>query len=461
MKRFLVLLALLPLVALGQTVPNGTITQGQIWTPAQWNAAWGAKQDLTFQTAGEIAAGVTPCSLFYLPGNVLRYCADPTGVADSTSAIQNAINSLPLTGAVVFLPNGSYKIGALTMGNGSTSAVSTRMGMTLQGESKPLPIFQTGYPNTGSVVLKYTGTTGDVLTVLGPLSGWAMNNIVINGNGTSGNCLHITSASHSFNYSNILFNCKGGLLSDTIASNGTGANNVDAGDNNFIDLFIRNNFTNTPAGAYAVKLTSGGVGNSDYDHFFDLTIAFASPVATTYGLWLAASDNSRFYGVHMSGATAAVTTLYLDYSVNAGWPADSVIMDVDFGGAAGVIANNGVPSGATPNKVIAVSSTNGVTANPNLANLLWDVLPALAGTSGSIGGGSIANGACTTGTVAITGVTTGMTAAATPAGGTQPGAGFTWDAYVSAAGTATVRVCNATGASNTPTATTYNVRVLQ
>ena len=42
--------------------------------------------------------------------NVVTYGADPTGAADSTSAIQDAINAVPTTGGVVYLPAGTYKV---------------------------------------------------------------------------------------------------------------------------------------------------------------------------------------------------------------------------------------------------------------------------------------------------------------------------------------------------------------
>lgn len=48
MKKLLVLALLLaPLAALPQSAPNGPIVLNQIWTPAQWNAAWEAKVDVT------------------------------------------------------------------------------------------------------------------------------------------------------------------------------------------------------------------------------------------------------------------------------------------------------------------------------------------------------------------------------------------------------------------------------
>lgn len=44
------------------------------------------------------------------PLNVITFGADPTGSADSTTAIQNALNTAATTGQVVYLPAGRYKI---------------------------------------------------------------------------------------------------------------------------------------------------------------------------------------------------------------------------------------------------------------------------------------------------------------------------------------------------------------
>jgi hypothetical protein len=82
---------------------------------------------------------------------------------------------------------------------------------------------------------------------------------------------------------------------------------------------------------------------------------------------------------------------------------------------------------------------------------------ALAGTTGSIGGSALAAGSCATGTVTINGATTSMQANASPV--TFPGGSFNISAFVSGANTATVEVCAAI--TGTPTASAYNVRVLQ
>ena len=55
-------------------------------------------------SASETAASVIPTALQYIWGNVLRYGADPTGTADSTTAINNAL----LSNASVYIPSGTY-----------------------------------------------------------------------------------------------------------------------------------------------------------------------------------------------------------------------------------------------------------------------------------------------------------------------------------------------------------------
>jgi hypothetical protein len=63
------------------------------------------------RTAVEIAAGVVPTNYAYFPGNVLRYGADPTGVADSTSAFNKAATC----GYRVLAPKGTYLVTNITV----------------------------------------------------------------------------------------------------------------------------------------------------------------------------------------------------------------------------------------------------------------------------------------------------------------------------------------------------------
>jgi len=56
-------------------------------------------------------------------------------------------------------------------------------------------------------------------------------------------------------------------------------------------------------------------------------------------------------------------------------------------------------------------------------------------------------------------VATGMTATVSP--DADPGVGLTWQAFISAADTITVRYCNVTTGSITPAAAMLQVRVIQ
>ena len=122
-----------------------------------------------------------------------------------------------------------------------------------------------------------------------------------------------------------------------------------------------------------------------------------------------------------------------------------------------------------PNSTMPANSiggnANGATAitqaaSDNSTNIATDAfvksnLP-LAGSTGSIGGSALAAGACANGTVSVTGATTSMAVVATPT--TYPGDGMDWRTYVSSSGVVTVKVCAVI--AGTPTASTYNVRLI-
>jgi len=112
----------------------------------------------------------------------------------------------------------------------------------------------------------------------------------------------------------------------------------------------------------------------------------------------------------------------------------------------------GPTNGTTANHVVTFSGTSGQIQDGGVG------MP-LAGTTGSIGGSALSAGQCASGTVGIAGATTSMSVVVSPAGGVIPGPGFVWRGYVSAAGTVTAQVCAMV--AGTPSATTYNVRVIQ
>lgn len=81
---------------------------------------------------------------------------------------------------------------------------------------------------------------------------------------------------------------------------------------------------------------------------------------------------------------------------------------------------------------------------------------------GSVAGSTTAlaaNSCGDTATATVTGATTSMTASVSPSA--DPGAGLTWQAWVSAASTVSVRYCNVTAGSITPAAANLVIRVIQ
>ncbi|QNI33815.1 hypothetical protein H7849_07830 [Alloacidobacterium dinghuense] len=79
----------------------------------------------------------------------------------------------------------------------------------------------------------------------------------------------------------------------------------------------------------------------------------------------------------------------------------------------------------------------------------------ISGTTAAIGGAPLQSGQCTSGVARLSGVANSMVASASPV--SDPGDGFIWQAFVSAANIVTVKVCAID--KGTPKPVAYNVRV--
>ncbi len=97
---------------LGSTLPAGTTVKLQI--DSGDNSPWYAINTADFENVG--AATAQPSG--YINATASPYNADPTGAADSTSAIQGAINAASAADTGVYLPQGTYKVSSqLTVNN--------------------------------------------------------------------------------------------------------------------------------------------------------------------------------------------------------------------------------------------------------------------------------------------------------------------------------------------------------
>jgi len=129
--------------------------------------------------------------------NVVAYGADPTGAADSRSAIQAAIDS-ETYGGVVYLPPGDFVLNTthpvytscgLVIGNGTTSAYSTQNAITLQGSGKGVgEDFSIGNSTRGATRIKSgTASITTLICLEGPVVNVWINDVFLDGNGLTPN----------------------------------------------------------------------------------------------------------------------------------------------------------------------------------------------------------------------------------------------------------------------------------
>jgi Pectate lyase superfamily protein len=120
-------------------------------------------------TAAETAAGVTPTNYNIVPLNILRYGADPSGVANSDSAIQAAIDVAAINGGTVYIPSGVYRLAI-----GLTISDEAQGGIKIIGDG-----WQTvtgSYATSAGSRLYYYGT-GNLFSINGSSSSNVVDNI--------------------------------------------------------------------------------------------------------------------------------------------------------------------------------------------------------------------------------------------------------------------------------------------
>lgn len=315
--------------------------------------------------------------------NVLAYGADPTGVSDSTSAFNNAIAALPAGGGTVWVPIGTYKCNTrINIGNGTSSAVSTTSGITLSGVCPPgMPAdIMTGAGPVSPCKIT-AGGTDDIIVVNGPLSGWSVRNLVLDGNaGAAIGGINVLSGSGGIIENLIIRNCSiGSIIVNERQATGGLASVVCYSNNNF----FRNIHIIIPDvdGTSGVWLTGNFVdasSGSSYNMFenFNIQLPTTTGSHTVYGLRLEACNNETFRHIRFlnshSGTGTENVVLFNYSTTQTSNPSDVRIEDVDFGSSSAVIANNGSPgASAQPNRIVSISASLGRPSNPSLTNLDW------------------------------------------------------------------------------------------
>lgn len=322
--------------------------------------------------------------------NATKFGADPTGANDSTGAIQAAINSLPPQGGKVVLDGATFTISqTLNLGNGTSSLQSTQQNVYLVG---------LGNLNQGSgpcTTLSWAGASNDLMVgVNGPIQGWGVENLVLNGQGVAGFGIQaIAACGGSVNNVTIL-SCKTqNFYMKAYPPGGVGHPDSQLNDINNLVVFL-------PAVANVEGITldsdiTNGSNNSSFNTFRNCLVVAATSSVAQNCYYLKGCDSNTFICCSAFGGGSGTIGIVFDYNSvgdSGAWPANNTFLNMDTsvvlsGGAS--YFNVGTPgAGARPNRFFGVSDTNTETY-PKIANTSYvaDIVNpgiALTGQTGSI-----------------------------------------------------------------------------
>ena len=313
---------------------------------------------------------------------------DPSGNNDNTSQLQTAIDQAASSSSpVVTVPAGDYLVGGtLKIGNGTPSRVSSTSGVRVIGALPPG--IANPYPTTlrsTKVTRLISGSAVSMIQINGPLMGWGLENVILDGNsiGTTGlderacwygGCanLCIQGFTHAAQ----------GLTAYPMGAYPGGYAPSCHAYNTYRNVSIQVPDVNNDVGILVWGNNDDGTSDCYYDVWDNASVAIGSVGGgkQIIAIYLRGCDNETFRRIATPTWTAPVGRAIMvtfDYSAKTpsgvgGWPSDCRFENVDWGNATRTFTNQGAPNAlATFNRVYNMSATNGRPANPGLANLQW------------------------------------------------------------------------------------------
>lgn len=303
-------------------------------------------------------------------------------VADDGAAINAAILALPVTGGIVRIPGMCRTTESIVIGDGTSSAVSTRYGISLVGTAPAVFTKDGSHPTASASGIRYDGIAGAVvIDVRGPMIGFAVKNLVIDGGGGAGNTgLLITSASMGETSDLVFKNCMNGYLMD--CHSGTFGFEPDISANT--DLVRGGNIVvQVPDMTGAVGFNFTGAADGSASTCFvnlDTVRVTLSATHVNYGMVFKVCDGVSIKNILIianSTVPAGTYAVLYDYGTNNVFPCGNSLDMIDAGWNIPIdqqFINAGSPAAvAAPNHISNLSEVNGCRYPTAVANLLVDV----------------------------------------------------------------------------------------
>lgn len=303
--------------------------------------------------------------------SVTEFGAVGDGITDDTTAIQNAINAATLAGVRVVFPGAiTYLISAtLNIGNGSTAAASTHTGVVLVGGTGPSPGVLTAV--TPCTTLKWNGGAAPMISVNGPVQGWGVQNLALDGSGVATRGLQVISGSFGDTNNLSVTGCVGASILCDVNRTGVSINSM---FNSFRNITLSLPDSGTAQG---ILLDGDTTQNSSFNDFENLFIAL-SPTQICSGIYLRGADSNTFKNVLCIllgvGTNTNASAVFFDYTgVSSNFPESNSFYAIDslgrFGSGILQWGNHGTPgASAKPNYIYGLDQANGA-SNPQLDNL--------------------------------------------------------------------------------------------
>ena len=309
----------------------------------------GCVQLMKVTTAG---GAVTAVQDLRLMSPVKRLANGGIVFSSAYATLQEAVDALALTGGVCYIEPGEYTLAdTLRLGDGGAASVSTRQGIFLVGLGAPYSD-AFGYTDDPAVKITWAGGADPVIAVLGPLAGWGVSNLSIDGADAASHGILVTSAQYGDCRNIAIKGCEtAGIGSTTVATFG-GAANTSSFHNKWTNVFV------DAPGDFGISLDSGSATSNTGFNTFDNCFIVVS--GNGIGLNLGACSNNFFINLHCSlggGAATGVNFAY-DNGQSPLWPAANFFFGLEPHDK--VLTQSGTPgAGLSPNWIVGVSKANG------------------------------------------------------------------------------------------------------